>query len=683
MTDFTTRFDRAPAAYDPSIDSYDRRMDAARSALASGDRAAAGQALEAAIAMAERTPDGASALAVALSRLGEIRHLDGQDGEAVQLFRRALEINEGLLGQEHPDLVVLLNDLSRLYLKRGSYSEAEPLLLRLHAIKRTKGEDHPETATVLASLASVKQALGRYDAAEQLWRRVLEIRERTLAPHHFSIATALEHLGETCAARGKLNEALRHRLRALAMREMTLDPGHPSLRTARERIADLQLQASEEVLDVDAPDVAQPPVWLLPTTSAPAVPDRTRATPAAPQPDAPAAVTRVAEPDLLPQPAIPPRAQAAAVAPRHPAYTPPPPARTPPAQQVAEPMPLRHSAPPAFFADDDLLDDDPDRRDAPEAGGLQLVNVAGVGDGSRSVIMPYYADVLALAEETANTDDLGGRPAAGFVSSTVSFLRSRQAAIVGSVGAGILILGALGAQSFARSPGGAGATDARDFRPTPATAPVPETSVAVADSVTAAGSPDPALTAGDRDAGRITERSRVPDEATRPVRSARPPVPASPAADSPSPPSSGPVPRALNVSVDPVPQASAAGVTETLAAKVTLPTGARLRSVASAGENESQPALLIVAPTPVYPVSLYTSSVAGAAAVEFVVDTSGRVDMSTFKSQANHELFTEAVRHIMPDMRFVPSTRNGRKVRTQMRMRFEFNKSGVSSSRPN
>ena len=658
MSNSTTRFDRAPAAYDPSTESYDQRMEAARLALASGDRAVAAQALEAAIAIAEGSADHAPALAVALARLGEIRHLDGKEGEAEQLFRRALEINERALGQEHPDLVMLLNDLSRLYLKRGAHSEAEPLLLRLHAIKRAKGEDHPEVATVLASLASVKQALGRYDAAEQLWRRVLDIRERTLAPHHFSIATTLEHLGETCAARGKLNEALRHRLRALAMREMTLDPGHPSLRTARERIADLQLQASEEVLDIDAPDVAhRTRVWLSPI---------------APAPSSAAHAEPIA--------AVPPRTQAPASSTYPPAYSPPPATPLPPVQPLAritaDPVPASRPV----FADDDLTDDDRARGDGAETGGLHLVNVAGAGDASRSVIMPYYAEALALAEETANAEDFGGRASNGFVSATVAFLRRRQTAIVAGVGAGVLILGAIGAQTFARSPASDASPGEGDFRRAPASAAIPEASGAVADSVTATGSLDPSFTEREHEA-KGTEHSRVRDEPAPPVS----PRPAGQAARTATPsatPANDALPRTVNVRVDPIPQATAPGAGEVLAAKVTLPTGGRLRSATSGGEGESQPALLIVAPTPVYPVSLYTSSVAGAAAVEFVVDTNGRVDLSTFRSQANHELFTEAVRHIMPDMRFVPSTRNGRKVRTPMRMRFEFSKSGVSSSRP-
>lgn len=182
----------------------------------------------------------------ALLKLGTLKQEMQSYAEAEEFFRKALELGDRMFGPEHQGMIILLNDLTRLYLKQGSYASAEPLLLRLLDLKKGKGEDHPEVATVLASLATVRQALGRHESAEQLWRHVVDIRERTLAPNHFATATALENLGQSCAARGKNRAALAAFERALLIRERTLGAEHPSLRTARERIADLQLQGSED-----------------------------------------------------------------------------------------------------------------------------------------------------------------------------------------------------------------------------------------------------------------------------------------------------------------------------------------------------------------------------------------------------------------------------------------------------
>lgn len=244
MAEPATGFDRGidPTAYTP---------------FAGGDRTIGDRGDRLTVTPADHHDSAHSELA-SLIALGTARLDAGADAEATEFFRRALELGDRTLGADNPDLVLLLNDLTRLYLKQSMYAEAEPLLLRLLDMKRSKGEDHPEVATVLASLAAVRHALGRHESAEQLWRRVLDIRERTLAPNHFAIATALEHLGEACAARGNILEALPAFQRALTIRERTLTAGHPSLRTSRERIADLQLQSAEDPLN-PAGDVGTAP----------------------------------------------------------------------------------------------------------------------------------------------------------------------------------------------------------------------------------------------------------------------------------------------------------------------------------------------------------------------------------------------------------------------------------------
>jgi len=224
-----------------------------------GDYSEAEELFRRALAIGERTlgPDN-PALLPALTSLAAAHIICGKFEDAEPLVIRALAVSENGLAEHDPDLAIVLNDLARLCLKQSAHAVAEPLLLRLLAMKRSKGDDHPEVATVLASLATVRQALGRHESAEQLWRRVLDIRERTLAPNHFALATALEHLADSCSARGKIGEAVKLFERALSIRDLTLGAGHSSLRVSRDRIADLQLQASEESLDASATESPAP-----------------------------------------------------------------------------------------------------------------------------------------------------------------------------------------------------------------------------------------------------------------------------------------------------------------------------------------------------------------------------------------------------------------------------------------
>ena len=59
----------------------------------------------------------------ALRRPGPLR-------EAEPLYRRALEARERVLGKEHPDTLISVNNLAGLYQAQGRYGEAEPLYRR-------------------------------------------------------------------------------------------------------------------------------------------------------------------------------------------------------------------------------------------------------------------------------------------------------------------------------------------------------------------------------------------------------------------------------------------------------------------------------------------------------------------------------------------------------------------------
>jgi len=78
-------------------------------------------------------------------------------------------------------------------------------------------------------------------------------------------------------------------------------------------------------------------------------------------------------------------------------------------------------------------------------------------------------------------------------------------------------------------------------------------------------------------------------------------------------------------------------------------------------------------PTPRYPDMLRSANVEGEVLAQFIVDTTGRADMSSFKVlKATHELFTNAVKATLPQMRFYPAEVGGKKVRQHVQMPFQF-----------
>ena len=76
---------------------------------------------------------------------------------------------------------------------------------------------------------------------------------------------------------------------------------------------------------------------------------------------------------------------------------------------------------------------------------------------------------------------------------------------------------------------------------------------------------------------------------------------------------------------------------------------------------------------PAYPEMLKSSGVEGEALVQFVVDTTGRAELGSFKVlRASHDAFGQAVRAALPRMRFLPAELGGRKVRMLVQQPFAF-----------
>jgi TonB family protein len=684
--------------------SYDSCMEAARLASSRGDRLGAEQALAAAIAVAGVSGGTDVQRGAALIKLGELKRDAGNLSEAEELFVRALEASEGpggqdetglvsaltnlaavrtargapddaeplltralalseaRLGRDHPDLVVLLNDLSRLYLKRSAFALAEPLLLRLHAIKRVKGEEHPEVATVLASLATVRQALGDHDAAEQLWRRVLAIRERTLAPNHFAIATAIEHLAETCSARGKIAEALRLYHRALSMREMTLGTGHPSLRVSRERIADLQLQGAEEYAsDDDAPSTAPTTEWRVPAPI-----DYAAAEIVAP---APFPMVRTPGPD------------------RRPAAT------TTPVQQ---PLQARSAQPAGLVMQQPMVAPSPIAYVQPVAPELEVptwLEREPIPSGLMTVTRS--AQPMSVARPAAATpapeedfdDDIdeyeqfGGRMQ-NFAASLGGLFRQRQTQVVaaGAVAVALLVVAAATASQPRASAGG----DASLDRPVPAQQYVAGGATALVDSMgTSNVAPKAAPRGTENEAPPATTPERPRSE---PASGDRTPARTSSAPESPPPirlPSMGDFSRLSGLSTAKLDSAmrSANGSRATIAAPVVRPSFASTdKALGTVDYSESgskqSPAILIGAvPRIPYPQNLRARGreTGGEVLVEFSVDTLGRPEMTSVNVvHSDHDLLTAAVRKVIPSMRFVPAQNLGKKVNGKVQVPFYF-----------
>ena len=78
-------------------------------------------------------------------------------------------------------------------------------------------------------------------------------------------------------------------------------------------------------------------------------------------------------------------------------------------------------------------------------------------------------------------------------------------------------------------------------------------------------------------------------------------------------------------------------------------------------------------PKPKYPTVLESSGIAGEVQAQFVVRSDGKADMDSFKVlKTTNELFTQAVKNVLPRMKFSPAMIGGKPVNQLVQQAFQF-----------
>jgi Tfp pilus assembly protein PilF len=166
--------------------------------------------------------------ALDLNNLALVLKKQGKSEDAEPLYRRALAIREKESGLEHPDTAGSLNNMALLLRDRGKPEDAEPLLRRAVDIyEKACGPEHPDTAASLNNLAFFLEDQGKPQEAEALYRRTLAIREKVLVPEHPDTAISLNNLASLLMDQGKPEEAEPLLRRALVICEKASGPMHP------------------------------------------------------------------------------------------------------------------------------------------------------------------------------------------------------------------------------------------------------------------------------------------------------------------------------------------------------------------------------------------------------------------------------------------------------------------------
>jgi CHAT domain-containing protein/Tfp pilus assembly protein PilF len=175
-----------------------------------------------------------------LAQQAEQLYNQGKYQEAIRLLERVLSIRRKVLGEQHLDVAVSLNDLATLYYNQGLYKEAEPIFQQaLELRKHLLGEEHLDVAASLDSLATLYGAQGRYGEAEPLYSQALELRKRLLGEEHPDVAASLNNLAYLYMNQGRYREAEPLFLEALKLRKRLLGEDHPDVAYTLNNLATL------------------------------------------------------------------------------------------------------------------------------------------------------------------------------------------------------------------------------------------------------------------------------------------------------------------------------------------------------------------------------------------------------------------------------------------------------------
>lgn len=101
-------------------------------------------------------------------KVGNCLNSDGRWKEAEALVVQVMKFRKKVLGAEHPDTLISMNNLADLYQSQGKYEAAKPLHKEtLQLREKVLGAEHPDTLTSINNIACLYESQGKQKAADK------------------------------------------------------------------------------------------------------------------------------------------------------------------------------------------------------------------------------------------------------------------------------------------------------------------------------------------------------------------------------------------------------------------------------------------------------------------------------------------------------------------------------------
>ena len=147
-------------------------------------------------------------------------------------FDEARQLLDEVIATQEEDLGTAYHARGETEFYAGRYPDAASWYKKALALR-------PDDPNIMIDAAVSSRYAGEHEAAEPLYRRALEIQQRTLGPEHEAVGVSLDNLATLYRAQGKLDEAEPLALRALGILEKALGPDDPDVATTCNNLASL------------------------------------------------------------------------------------------------------------------------------------------------------------------------------------------------------------------------------------------------------------------------------------------------------------------------------------------------------------------------------------------------------------------------------------------------------------
>ena len=189
----------------------------------------------------EQHPDGKDPeFGPATNDLATAQLMNGDLAGAEASYKQALAINIANLGEDHPEVASVRENLGNVYFRSKRYDETLRMLdAVLAARKKALGADSEPVARTQANMATVYKMAGKLEESDRLYRTALAGLTAKLGNENLDVAAVNAGLGDTLRLEGKLNEAEPFIRRALEIRVKQLGETHPATQRTIKILADL------------------------------------------------------------------------------------------------------------------------------------------------------------------------------------------------------------------------------------------------------------------------------------------------------------------------------------------------------------------------------------------------------------------------------------------------------------